>query len=69
LEPETPPFEIKHSQRIRQKRLITILGIISIVVGVVIAIPTFLSEQWPLAIIASFLAMLGLMLLAVGLGD
>ena len=53
----------------RSRNILGIAGVIGIVFGVMIAIPSYLKESYVIAACSSLLLIAGLILLAVAFGD
>ena len=53
----------------RKKNFLALGGVISIVVGVLGAVPSFLVERYGIAVASTFLVVLGLILLALAFED
>jgi len=53
----------------KTKNILAIAGVIAVVVGIVLAIPSFLKANYLVAILATILMIGGLVLLAVAFGD
>ncbi len=51
------------------KNILGVAGIISIILGIIGAVPSFLQERYSLAIGATMLVVGGLILLAIAFGD
>ena len=51
------------------KNILGVAGIISSVLGITIAIPSFLNEMLSIATVSVFLIVIGLVLLAIAFGD
>jgi len=51
------------------KNLLAVAGVILVVVGALISIPSFLSKSYPLAITCTLSVIIGLIFLAVAFGD
>jgi len=51
------------------KNILGVAGVISSVLGIVTAIPSFLRETYSIAILSTFLIVIGLVLLAIAFGD
>lgn len=52
-----------------QKYLISVAGVISSVIGIVIAIPSFMKENYTAGTIATILIVAGIVLLAIAFGE
>lgn len=52
-----------------KKSFLIIAGVISLVVGVILTVPSFLKEMYVVATASVGLIVLGLILLAIGFGD
>lgn len=53
----------------KRRNILALAGVISAVLGIVGAVPTFLREQYFFAIISTILIVGGLVLLAISFGD
>ena len=51
------------------KNIVAVLGVISTVVGVIGAVPSFLGENYALGLGFSVVVVIGLVLLAISFGD
>lgn len=51
------------------KNLLGIAGVISTIMGIVITVPAFLGANYLTAILATFLIVAGLVMLAIAFGD
>lgn len=52
-----------------QKNILIIAGIISLLIGITVAIPSFFKERLVLAVLSVMLMIFGFILLAIGFGD